>query len=290
VNHARFLVKPGTPVRLAELDPTFTAGFEGKSDIADKLRDDLARLAELQDVFYAARSRALVLVLQGMDAAGKDGAVKHVMTGLNPEGVDVFSFKEPSSVELEHDFLWRVGPALPARGRMSVFNRSYYEEVIVVRVHPELLAAQHLPAKPGGDELWAQRFEDINAFERHLVRGGTDILKCFLHLSRDEQRERLLARVDDRSKNWKLSPQDVVERGYWDAYQDAYEKALGATSTADAPWYVIPADHKWFARAAIAHILVAKLDALHLHYPRVDKAQRAALKAARVKLEAEGKT
>jgi PPK2 family polyphosphate:nucleotide phosphotransferase len=284
MEHDALIVPPGEPFRLADRDPGFTGEFEDKSQAREKLEADIERLGKLQDVLYAARSAALLLVLQGMDTAGKDGAVKHVMSGVSPEGVDVFSFKEPTALELGHDFLWRAWPGLPERGRISIFNRSYYEEVLIVRVHRELLERQRLPAKPRGAELWRQRFEDINAFERHLVRNGTQIVKCFLHLSKDEQRRRLLARIEDSAKNWKLSPEDITERDSWSDYQRAYEEMLNATSTEFAPWYVIPADHKWFSRAAIADILIAKLKALDLRYPKLDKAKRAALRNARAKL------
>ncbi len=283
-DHDRFLVGPGHAVKLAERDPADTGTFERKSEAAGKLKGDIARLAELQDVFAAAQSHALLIVLQGMDSAGKDGAIKHVMSGVNPQGVDVYGFKDPTDEEERHDFLWRCARVLPERGRIGIFNRSYYEEVIVVRVHHELLARE---ATPPEKDVWRERFEDINAFERHLTRNGTLVLKFFLHLSKDEQRKRLLERLDDKDKNWKFSANDGKERRYWDRYQIAYEQTLNATSTEAAPWYVIPADHKWFMRTAIADIIVGKLDALKLHYPRIEGDAAAALAHVRKQLESE---
>jgi PPK2 family polyphosphate:nucleotide phosphotransferase len=278
------LVHPGREVRLADLDPRATLSFEKKSEARAKLARDIERLAELQEVFAAAHSHALLIVLQGMDSAGKDGAIRHVMSGINPQGVDVFSFKAPTEEEVGHDFLWRCARVLPERGRIGIFNRSYYEEVVVVRVHEDLLAHESVtPAK----NIWAERFEDINAFERHLARNGTLVLKFFLHLSKDEQRKRLLARLDDENKNWKFSANDVHERRYWDHYQAAYEAMLNATSSTWAPWYVIPADRKWFVRVAIANVVVAKLEALRLQYPRATGAGAALLKQFRQQLESE---
>jgi PPK2 family polyphosphate:nucleotide phosphotransferase len=279
-----FLVRPGRKVALAKCDPASTGEFEHKADAHEKLQCDLERLAKLQDVFAAARSCALLIVLQGMDTSGKDGAIKHVMSGMNPQGVDVYSFKEPTEEELLHDFLWRCERVLPERGRIGVFNRSYYEEAVVVRVHPELLAREGAVPK---DAVWPERFEDINTFERHLVRSGTLVLKFFLHISKDEQRKRLLERLDDPEKIWKFSVSDVHERQYWDQYVYAYEQMLEHTSTACAPWYVIPADHKWFSRAAIADAVVTKLDSLGLRYPRIEGEAAAGLKRLRRELEAE---
>jgi PPK2 family polyphosphate:nucleotide phosphotransferase len=278
------LVRPGRPIRLVRLDPGATLSFEKKRDARSKLESDIARLTELQEVFAAARSHALLIVLQGMDSAGKDGAVKHVMSGVNPQGIDVYSFKTPTEEEVAHDFLWRCAKVLPERGRIGIFNRSYYEEVVVVRVHEDMLARE---AVTPSAKIWAERFEDINAFERHLARNGTLVLKFFLHLSRDEQRKRLLERLDDEDKNWKFSESDVHERRYWDRYQSAYEAALNATSTDWAPWYVIPADRKWFVRTAIADILVAKLAALGLKYPRLTGKSAESLERFRRQLESE---
>jgi PPK2 family polyphosphate:nucleotide phosphotransferase len=279
-----FVVGPGHALHLADRDPAGTGAFAKKSDAADKLEHDIARLAELQDVFAASRTHALLIVLQGMDSAGKDGAVKHVMSGVNPQGVDVYSFKGPTEREQRHDFLWRCERELPERGRIGIFNRSYYEEVVVVRVHRELLESEGTGRER---DLWRERFQDINAFERHLVRNGTQILKFFLHVSKGEQKKRLLKRLDDPDKNWKFSPNDVKERRYWDRYQSAYERALEATSTDCAPWYVIPADHKWFMRTAIADVIVAKLESLGLAYPHLDAAAADLLAQVRAELERE---
>ncbi len=284
MNHEDPLVHRGPGIRLADLDPGFTSEFASKSDARDRLRSDIVRLAALQDVFAAARSHALLIILQGMDSAGKDGAIKHVMSGVNPQGIDVSSFKTPTEEEELHDFLWRCEKLLPERGRIGIFNRSYYEEVIVVRVHQELLALEAAAPKDG---FWSDRFEDINTFERHLIRNGTIVLKFFLHLSKGEQRKRLLSRLDDENKNWKFSPDDIKERQYWDQYQSVYEQMLNATTTDWAPWYVIPADHKWFMRTAIAAVLVAKLDSLGLRYPRIEGEAAAVLKKFRDQLEAE---
>ena len=284
MNDEDLLIRPGRMIRLAELDQRFTCGFESKSDARDKLRSDIARLAKLQDVFTAVRSHALLIILQGMDSAGKDSAIKHVMSGINPQGVNVNSFKPPTEEEDRHDFLWRCEKVLPERGRIGIFNRSYYEEVIVVRVHRELLAREAI-ALPQKD-FWSERFEDINAFERHLVRNGTVVLKFFLHISKDEQRKRLLERLDDADKNWKFSVNDVKERQHWDRYQFAYEQMINHTTTTWAPWYVVPADHKWFVRAAIADVLVAKLESLELRYPRIEGAAAVLLRQIRAELEA----
>jgi PPK2 family polyphosphate:nucleotide phosphotransferase len=286
IDRADLLVKPGHKVHLKDFDAASTGEFKHKADAHAKLAADIERLGGLQDIFFAQQQYALLVIFQGMDAAGKDGAIKHVMSGVNPQGVTVNSFKQPSTRELAHDYLWRASSVLPERGRISIFNRSYYEELTVVRVHESLLAGENLPPEPGPPRLWKDRFDDINAFERHLMRNGTIVLKFFLHLSQDEQRKRLLKRIDTPEKNWKLAPSDVHERAFWDEYQHAYEELLAKTSTEDAPWYVIPADHKWFSRAAIAQVIVAQLDALGLTYPRVTDDQRAQLAVAREELTA----
>ena len=278
------LVHPGREVRLAGLDPRASLTFEKKSDARDELESDIARLSKLQDVFAAARSHALLIVLQGMDSAGKDSAIKHVMSGVNPQGVDVYSFKVPTDEEVEHDFLWRCARVLPERGRIGIFNRSYYEEVVVVRVHQEMLARESATPEKN---IWAERFDDINAFEHHLARNGTLVLKFFLHLSKDEQRKRLLERLNDEDKNWKFSANDVHERRYWDRYQTTYEQMLNATSTGWAPWYVIPADREWFVRAAIANVIVTKLEALGLQYPHLAGENATLIKQFRQQLESE---
>ncbi|MHB8432315.1 MAG: polyphosphate kinase 2 family protein [Candidatus Tyrphobacter sp.] len=284
MDHADLLANPGTEIRLGDFDPALTCDFKNKHDAEDKLKTDIERLAALQDVFYADGQRAALIVFQGMDAAGKDGAIKHVMSGVNPQGVDVHSFKTPSMEELGHDYLWRCAKVLPERGRIGIFNRSYYEEVGVVRVHTPLLESERLPPEMAGSELWNARFQDIVDFERHLVRNGTLILKFFLNVSRDEQRKRLLKRIDTTEKNWKITVADVREREFWPDYQHAYEQMLTHTSTDAAPWYVIPADHKWFTRAAVADVLVARLNDLHLAYPQVSDEERALLKAERRQL------
>jgi PPK2 family polyphosphate:nucleotide phosphotransferase len=222
-----------------------------------------------------------------MDAAGKDGTIKHVMSGLNPQGCQVYSFKQPSPEELDHTFLWRCQKRVPERGRIGIFNRSYYEDVLVVKVHPELLEKQKLPPGKRGKSFWQGRYDDINAFEQHLVRSGTIVLKFFLHVSKDEQKRRFLERLDNPEKNWKFSIADLAERGYWDDYMDAYEEALEATSTKCAPWYVVPADHKWVTRAVVADIVTTSLLNLGLEYPTVNDEQRQRLAEARVKLESE---
>jgi PPK2 family polyphosphate:nucleotide phosphotransferase len=280
LDHKELIAKPGQDVGLANFDAGSTGTFHHHRHATDKLESDIKRLAELQSIFYASGQYALLIVLQGMDAAGKDGAIKHVMTGVNPQGVDVSSFKVPSAVELEHDYLWRTTKALPPRGRIGIFNRSYYEELVVARVHASVLDREDLPPdRATAPDLWKDRFEDVNAFERHMVRNGTVILKFFLHLSENEQRKRLLARIDTPEKNWKLSAADVHERTFWNNYQRVYEEMLEHTSTEWAPWYVVPADHKWFTRVAVAGIVVAKLESLGLAYPEVSDEQRAHLAA-----------
>ncbi|MFY9781097.1 MAG: polyphosphate kinase 2 family protein [Candidatus Baltobacteraceae bacterium] len=284
IDHVDLLAKPGHDIHLADFDPAFTSGFKDKNGAEEKLGDDIAHLSALQDVFYADQRYALLMIFQGMDAAGKDGAIRHVMSGVSPQGVDVYPFKQPSEQELSHDYLWRCAKALPERGRIAIFNRSYYEELTVVRVHESLLEGERLPPEPSGSQLWKDRYHDIVSFERHLVRNGTVILKFFLHLSKDEQRKRLLERIDTPEKNWKISPADVHERAFWESYRHAYEDLLTHTSTEHAPWYVIPADRKWFTRAAIADVIVARLQDLGLAYPIVTDEQRSQLEAERKQL------
>jgi PPK2 family polyphosphate:nucleotide phosphotransferase len=255
--------------------------------MAEDLLKDVERLAELQDVLYAQDSRSLLLIFQAMDAAGKDSVIKHVMSGINPQGCQVFSFKAPSAEELDHDFLWRCLKALPERGRIGIFNRSYYEEVLVVRVHPEYLKGQRLPAKTTGDAIWKHRYEDINAVEKYLERNGVTILKFFLHVSKKEQKERFLERIDLADKNRKFSIKDVKERGFWKEYMEAYEELLEQTSTPWAPWYVIPADRKWYTRALIAEIINSTLESMNLSYPVLSKTQKEDLAKAKELLTAE---
>jgi PPK2 family polyphosphate:nucleotide phosphotransferase len=285
VKHKHLRLAPGASVHLSEIDPSDTNGFKNKDDVRETHVRHIQKLEKLQEKLAASRSYAVLIVLQGMDSSGKDGTIKHVMSGLNPQGVDVRAFKQPSEEELSHDFLWRCQAALPERGRIGIFNRSYYEEVLVVRVHADLLAKEHIESN--GKGVWRERFEDINAFERHLVRNGTRILKFFLHISKDEQRRRLLERLDDPSKNWKFSQSDATEREYWDQYIAAYESMLSGTSTDHAPWYIIPSDHKWFSRTAIGEIFIDSLESLDLHYPKPDAEEEKALTRIRKQFEAE---
>jgi PPK2 family polyphosphate:nucleotide phosphotransferase len=248
------------------------------------LRQDIVRLAQAQELLYAADTWSVLIILQAMDAAGKDSTIKHVMSGVNPLGCQVYSFKHPSDEELDHDFLWRCVKALPERGRIGIFNRSYYEEVLVPKVQPDVLAAQHLPDGKATKEFWAARYDDINCFERHLVRSGTKVLKFFLHLSPEEQRQRFLKRLEDPRKHWKFSSADIAQRERWNDYQKAYENLLSATSTKWAPWHVIPADHKWVSRAVVAAILIDAIQSLDLHYPEPTAEQKRQIAAAKKKL------
>lgn len=282
---ADLVVRPGSKVSLPrDFDPGHKAGYVDRDDAKEMLEHTLDRLAMYQDRLAAQQTYGVLVVLQGMDAAGKDGVVKHVMTGMNPQGVVAHSFKRPSADELRHDYLWRHQIALPERGQVGIFNRSHYEEVVAVRVHKELLEAQLLPAKKAGPRLWQTRYREINAWERYLVDNGIAVVKLFLNVSRDEQRSRLLERIDDPEKNWKFSEADVHERANWDAYQKAYGAMLSATSTEWAPWHVLPADHKWFAQLAAAGAIVAAFAAIDPQYPKVSAQQREALGRAREQL------
>jgi PPK2 family polyphosphate:nucleotide phosphotransferase len=285
IDHEYILSEPCEDVHLKHHDPSFTAHFKDKHDAKDTLHQDLKQLELLQDIFFADQRRAMLIIFQGMDAAGKDGAIRHVMSSVSPQGVDVYPFKQPSAQELSHDYLWRCAKVLPERGRIAIFNRSYYEELTIVRVHQEALAKENLPVEPSGAALWKERYQDINAFEEHLVRNGTLILKFFLHLSKDEQKARFLERIDNPGKNWKISSADIHERTYWDAYQNAYDQLLIHTSTIAAPWHIIPADHKWFARAAVGNVIVSTLKKLDLHYPSMTDKQKSLLAIERKKLE-----
>jgi PPK2 family polyphosphate:nucleotide phosphotransferase len=286
----RYRVTSGKEFRLGDRAPGDTAGLghDFKDEAKELLERGVAELAEMQDKLYAQDRWALLLIFQAMDAAGKDGTIKHVLSGVNPQGCQVYSFKAPSAQELDHDFLWRTTICLPERGRIGIFNRSYYEEVLIVRVHRELLGPQRLPPDVVTDRLWSERYEDINAFERHLARNGTVIRKFFLHVSKEEQRERFLKRLEEPEKNWKFSPTDVAERHHWEAYQEAYEAAIRATATKEAPWYVVPADVKWFTRLVVAEVVVETLRGLRLDYPKVSPQKREALDAARRLLDQEG--
>jgi PPK2 family polyphosphate:nucleotide phosphotransferase len=285
----RYRVADGAEFRLKDHDPADTGGLDLDADAArDLLAHDVARLAGLQARLYADNRWSLLCVFQAMDAAGKDGTIKHVMSGVNPQGVQVSAFKAPGPEELAHDFLWRVARQLPERGRIGVFNRSHYEEVLVVRVHPEFLERQRLPDRLLGKRFWRHRLEDIAAFERYLARQGTVVLKFFLHVSKEEQKRRLLARLDEPDKNWKFNPDDLAERARWDDYMDAYERAIAATAAPHAPWYVVPADHKWFAHLVVVAAMIEALQDMDLHFPALTEAQRQALEEARRRLEAEG--
>lgn len=288
MNRDSLLVPPKRSISLKDYDPADTCGFKNGDDARGKREADILRLRELQDLFYASRARALLVIFQGMDASGKDGAIDHVMSGVNPQGIQVSSFKAPSSEELAHDYLWRHVKVLPERGQIGVFNRSYYEEVVVVRVHPALLERQQLPPSSRHDAIWRERFDDINALERHLVRNGTVIVKFFLHVSKEEQKRRLLDRIDTPAKNWKFSLSDVEERAHWDDYMKAYENLLSHTSSADAPWYIVPADHKWLSRTVVADVLVATLRSLNLQYAVLSDQQQRDLLVARELLKGQG--
>jgi PPK2 family polyphosphate:nucleotide phosphotransferase len=291
----QLVVKPGSSAALADRDPGWTGGpdYEGLSqdELKAEARAVLARgveeLSDAQELLWASDTYALLVVFQAMDAAGKDSAIEHVMTGVNPQGVQVVSFRGPSSEELDHDFLWRISKALPERGRIGIFNRSHYEEVVALRVHPEWLDEQKLPPATRGPRFWEERYEDINAFERHLDRNGTKIVKFFLYVSKAEQKKRFLARLDTPHKEWKFNAADVAERARWDEYMTAYDDALSATSTPWAPWYVIPADHKWLTQALVAAVLVDTIRALDLRWPEVSDEEHVANIAARERLEAE---
>lgn len=279
----RFRVDDGADFRLKDWDPADVAGL-AKEEAQVRLAELGERMSVLQDQLYAQDRWAVLLVFQAMDAAGKDGAIAHTMSGLNPQGCQVHSFKAPSAEELDHDFLWRCAARLPERGRIGVFNRSHYEEVLVVRVHPELLDGQMLPPALVGKSIWKERLEDIAAFERHLARNGTAILKFFLHVSRDEQKRRFFERLDEPEKNWKFSALDVEERAHWKEYQAAYEQAIRATAAPHAPWFVVPADKKWVTRAVVSAAIVEQLEELGLAYPKLGATERAALDEARKRL------
>jgi PPK2 family polyphosphate:nucleotide phosphotransferase len=283
----RFTIEHGRRFRLADINPRDTGGIASKEHAGALLAEGVERLQSEQEKLYAQGTWALLLVFQAMDAAGKDSTIKHVMSGVNPQGCQVFSFKAPSSEELAHDFLWRTTRCLPERGRIGIFNRSYYEEVLVVRVHPELLAAERLPPQTVTKRIWKHRFEDINAYERHLTRSGVAIRKFFLHVSKKEQKERFLERLDEPSKNWKFSARDVAERRHWGEYMDAYEDMIRHTATPDAPWHVVPADHKWFTRLVVAATVAQTLAGLRLRYPTLDREKRKEIAAVRTALERE---
>jgi PPK2 family polyphosphate:nucleotide phosphotransferase len=290
-----FRVNPGEKFRIKDFDTGWAGTKElselGKGELKQRaaalLEENRRELAEAQELLWASDTYSLLVILQAMDAAGKDGTIKHVMSGINPQGVEVHSFKKPSDEELDHTFLWRCMTRLPQRGRIGIFNRSYYEELLVVRVHEDLLARQRLPPQKFDKSFWEARYDDINNFEHHLNRNGTVVVKFFLNISKNEQKKRFLDRIDEPQKHWKFSGRDVAERAYWDQYMKAYEDAINATATEWAPWYVIPADHKWVARTLVANILVRAVEKLDLKYPEVSPDARSAIKEARLKLEAE---
>jgi len=284
-----FRVDDGKKFRLKEFAPDETLGFDHRDGIkdlaAETLREEIELLSEMQDKLYAQDRWGLLLIFQAMDAAGKDGTIKHVMSGVNPQGCQVYSFKTPSPEELDHDFLWRTSRCLPERGRIGIFNRSYYEEVLVVRVHPEFLGRQRIPQRLLTNQLWKERFEDISAFERYATRNGIAIVKFFLNVSREEQKKRFLERLDNPDKNWKFSMADARERERWGDYMDAYEEMIRHTASPHAPWYVVPADKKWFTRLVVAAAVLEALDDMNLAYPKVDDEKRKELEAARSVLE-----
>jgi PPK2 family polyphosphate:nucleotide phosphotransferase len=286
----RYRIEDGKNFRLKDIDPRDTGGLAiGKDGAEDLLKDGVKALSQWQEKLYAEDRWSLLLIFQAMDAAGKDGAIEHVMSGVNPQGCMVTSFKQPSAQELDHDFLWRTTKALPERGRIGIFNRSYYEEVLVVRVHPKILDGQKLPKGLVTDRIWQERYESIRDFERHMARNGTAVLKFFLHVSKEEQLDRFLARIEEPGKRWKFSMGDVAERKLWDKYQESYEEAIRATATPHAPWYVVPADKKWFARLVVARAIVETLERLNPQFPKVEGAALDELMKAREALLAEKK-
>jgi PPK2 family polyphosphate:nucleotide phosphotransferase len=290
LDHAPFLVTPGHKIRLRDFDPGFTSGFRDKRAAEDALLEDISVLAAAQDLLWASKEYAIIIIFQALDAAGKDGTIEHVMSGVNPQGVIVYSFRAPSEDERMRHFLWRPARVMPACGTIAIFNRSYYEEVLVVRVHPEFLENQWLPRKvreKGLEGLWQLRYQEIREFEAALSRQNIIFLKFFLNVSKEEQRRRFLKRIEDPEKNWKFSAADVRERRFWDDYQRAYEDMLSATSTEEAPWYVIPADKKWFTRACVADIISGRIQKLGLAYPKPSEKALASLAEARRQLESE---
>ena len=285
-----YRIDHGKKFRLQDFDPSDTAGLskDFKEESEQLLQHSTEQLAEMQDKLYAQDRWGLLLIFQAMDAAGKDGTIKHVMSGINPQGCQVFSFKSPSAEELNHGYLWRTSKCMPGRGKIGIFNRSYYEEVLVVRVHPEMLDAERVPQACIDDNIWKERFEDIAAFERYATRNGTAIRKFFLNVSKEEQKRRFLSRLDEPEKNWKFSASDVRERGFWDEYQSCYEDMIRHTSSKHAPWIIVPADNKWFARLVVSSVIVDALAEMKLSYPEVNDEKKRALAAARRELE--GKT
>jgi PPK2 family polyphosphate:nucleotide phosphotransferase len=289
MNYKLFQVPPGKTVSLQkDHDPAYLPKGLDKLQGEKILQAGTDRLSQLQDILYAQNTHSILIIFQAMDAAGKDGTIKHVMSGINPQGCQVYNFKTPSSEDLDHDYLWRYSRCLPERGRIGIFNRSYYEEVLIARVHPEILDRQQLPMIPKGEKLWPQRFQEINQFEQYLTNNGVVILKFFLNISKAEQKKRFLKRIDTPEKNWKFATGDLEERQYWDDYQKSYEAVFQHTSTEVAPWYVVPADRKWYTRLLVADMISQRLEGLGLKYPTVSKEHLAFLQEARQRLEAEG--
>jgi PPK2 family polyphosphate:nucleotide phosphotransferase len=285
INTKKFIVKEGEKISLKKLSTLIKPVYTSQNQYQEFLTKQINELDELQQLHYASDRYSLLIIFQAMDAAGKDGAIKHVMSGINPQGCQVFSFKHPSATDLDHDFLWRTNQSLPERGRIGIFNRSYYEEVLIVRVHPEILAAQRLPTEHQEDKnIWKHRFDSIVDMEKHLHRNGTQIIKFFLHISKDEQKKRFLERIDKPEKNWKFSSADVEERKFWKEYMHAYEECISATSTKDSPWYIIPADDKENARLIISEVILDTFKQLDMHYPEVDNARREDLQRIRERL------
>lgn len=282
----KFLAKSGNKINLSKIPNDDTLKFSDKSDANKMVEENIERMQELQNQLYASDKYSLLLIFQAMDAAGKDSTIKHVMSGLNPQGTQVFSFKKPSDEELDHGYLWRISKALPERGRIGIFNRSHYEEVLVVRVH-DLIKYQRLPDEVMTNDIWQKRFEQINNFEKYLYENGTIILKFFLHVSKEEQKKRFLERIEDKSKNWKFAEADLKEREYWNDYQKYYQEAISSTSKDYAPWYIIPADKKWFMRLIVSEIIVKKLESLNLKYPELSKEQLESLAKCKTQLLSE---
>lgn len=288
LHNPAIIATPGKKHKVSDFDCKYTAHLTNKKETVEQLKENVDALIEVQERLYADNRYAVLLVFQAMDAAGKDGTIKHVMSGLNPQGTQVFSFKTPTDIELEHEYLWRTNRFLPQRGNFGIFNRSYYEEVLIVKVHPEYLLRQHLPKVHKlddiGKEFWAKRYRQINDMERHLVDNGTIVMKFFLNVSKDEQKKRFLKRIEDDSRNWKFSSADVKERQHWDEYMEAYSDMLSNTSTDIAPWYVIPADNKWFMRYAVSNLIINKLRELDLQFPRLPEEEKARLAEAKIML------
>lgn len=288
MNIDKFLVSEGSKLNLKNHPTDFTGDYKDKKEAVNDLEKNVERLAELQEVLYANDRYSLLLIFQAMDAAGKGGAIEHVMSGVNPQGVSVVAFKQPSDEELSHDYLWRIAKNLPERGKIGIFDRSHYEEVLIVRVHPQILQGQHLPDEVKNDKnVWKKRFNQIRNFEAHLTENGTHILKFFLHVSKEEQKERFLARIEEKEKNWKFRMGDVKERALWNEYMKAYTEAIEATSTEKSPWYIIPADKKWFTRLAVSEVIVQKLESMNLCYPVASDEHMQELQEAKKLLEVE---